>query len=135
MIKVKPLFGGFGKPGEKVSEENGVYTIEGEGTDIGCNLVIMEEMAKPSLLEFDVRGKIEKQAEWTRLRIEVFEKESLDEPATSFEDEYLTVELSPENFKHLSLPVLGIVKNPHRVQFMIVGPSKTKLEIKNVILR
>jgi hypothetical protein len=135
MIKVKPLFAGFEKPGEKVSEENGVYTLEGEGTDIGCNLVIMEEMSKPSLLEFDIRGNIEKKEAWSRLRIEIFDKEKVDEPATSFEDDYLTVDLSADNFKHLSLPVLGIAKSPHRVQFMIVGPSKSKIEIKNVILR
>jgi hypothetical protein len=135
MIKVKPLFGGFGKPGEKVSEENGVYTLEGEGIDIGCNLVIQEEMETPSLLEFDLRGQIEKKESWVRLRIEIFDRDNLDAPATSFEDEYLTVELDPGNFRHLSLPVLGIVKNPHRVQFMIVGPSHSRLEIKNVVLR
>jgi hypothetical protein len=135
MLKVRPLFGGFGKPGEKVSEENGVYTLEGDGTDIGCNLVIMEEIKSPSLLEFDMRGEIEKQEPWARLRIEIFDRLNVNEPATSFEDDYLTVELDPQSFKHLSLPVLGIVKSPHRVQFMIVGPAISKLEIKNVSLR
>lgn len=135
MIKVKPLFGGFGKAGEKVSEENGVYTLEGEGTDIGCNLVIQEEMRSPSLLEFDVRGNIQKKEAWTRLRIEVFDRDNMEVPATSFEDEYLTVELDPENFRHLSLPILGIAKNPHRIQFMIVGPASSRLQIKNVVLR
>ena len=56
MIKVKPLLGSFGKPGEKVSEQDGIYCLEGEGTDIGFNLVIMEEMKRPSLLEFEIRG-------------------------------------------------------------------------------
>ena len=135
VIKVNPLFGGFGKHGEKVSEENGVYTLEGEGVDIGCNLVIMEEMESPSLLEFDIRGRIEKREAWTRLRIEIFDRDKVDEPATSFEDEYLTVELDPENYRHLSLPILGIVKNPHRVQFMIVGPSRTRIQMKNIALR
>ena len=135
MIKVRPLFGGFGKPGEKISEENGVYTFEGEGTDIGCNLVIMEELSKPSLLEFEIRGSIDKQAAWNRLRIEIFDRDKQDEPATSFEDEYLTVELNPDNFRHLSLPILGITKNPHRIQFMVVGPAKSRIDIKNVVLR
>ena len=135
MIKVRPLFGGFGKPGEKISEENGVYTFEGEGTDIGCNLVIMEELSKPSLLEFEIRGSIDKQAAWTRLRIEIFDRDKQDEPATSFEDEYLTVELNPQNFRHLSLPVLGIAKNPHRIQFMVVGPAKSRIDVKNIVLR
>jgi hypothetical protein len=135
MIKVKPLLGGFGKPGEKVSEQDGVYTMEGEGTDIGFNLVILEEMKTPSLLEFDIRGKVEKGEAWSRLRIEIFDRSEPNEPATSFEDEYLTVELDPENFRHLSMPVLGIVKNPQRVQFMVVGPAVSKIEIKNVILR
>jgi len=135
MITVKPLFGGFGKQGEKVSEENGVYTLEGEGTDIGCNLVIMEEIGKPSILDFEIRGKINKQQNWTRLRIEIFDRSNLNDPATSFEEDYLTVDLHPQQFKHLSLPVLGIVKSPHRVQFMVVGPAKAKLEIKNVTLR
>jgi hypothetical protein len=135
MIKVKPLFGGFQKTGEKVSEENGVYCLEGEGTDLGCNLVIMEEMKTPSLLEFEIRGKIEKKAAWSRLRIELFDHDNLNEAATSYEDDYLTVDLHPHNFRHLSFPVLGIVKRPHRIQFMIVGPAKTKIEIKNVVLR
>lgn len=135
MIKVKPIFSGFGKPGEKVSEQNGVYILEGEGADLGCNLVIQEEMKSPSLLEFDVRGKIEKKESWSRLRIEIFDRSNTADPATSFEDEYLTVELDPQNFRHLSLPILGIVKNPHRVQFMIVGPAHSRIEIKNVLLR
>jgi len=135
MIKVKPIFSGFGKPGERVSEQNGVYTLEGEGTDIGCNLVIQEEMKSPSLLEFDVRGKIEKKEPWSRLRIEIFDRGNPEEPATSFEDEYLTIELDPQNFRHLSLPILGIVKSPERVQFMIVGPTYSRIEIKNVLLR
>lgn len=135
MIKVKPVFSGFGKSGEKVSEKNGIYTLEGEGTDIGCNLVIQEEMKSPSLLEFDVRGKIEKKEPWSRLRIEIFDRSNAAEPATSFEDEYLTIELDPQNFRHLSLPILGIVKSPERVQFMIVGPTRSRIEIKNVLLR
>ena len=135
MIKVKPLFRGFGKPGEKVSEQNGIYTLEGEGIDIGCNLIIQEEMKSPSLLEFDIRGKIDKKEPWSRLRIEIFDRSNAAEPATSFEDEYLTVELDPKNFRHLSLPILGIVKTPERVQFMIVGPTHSRIEIKNVLLR
>jgi hypothetical protein len=135
MIKVKPLLGGFGKRGEKISEENGVYTLEGDGTDLGFNLVIMEEMKTPSLLEFEIRGSIEKKAAWSRLRIEIFDHSNVNEPATSFEDHYLTVELGSDHFRHLSLPVLGIVKKPHRVQFMVVGPARSKIEIKNVVLR
>ncbi|MFH1683583.1 MAG: hypothetical protein ABIA67_01740 [Candidatus Margulisiibacteriota bacterium] len=135
MKKVQPLLGGFGKPGEKISEQDGIYTMEGEGIDIGFNLIILEEIKRPSLLEFDIRGKIEKKEAWTRLRIEIFDRDKLEQPATSFEDEYLTVELEAENFKHLSLPILGIVKNPHRVQFMVVGPAKSKIEISNVVLR
>ena len=135
MIKLKPIFSGFGKEGEKVSEKNGIYTLKGKGTDIGCNLVIQEEIKRPSLLEFDIRGKIDKQEPWVRLRIEIFDRENEDFPQTSFEEDYLTIELEPENFRHLSLPVLGIVKVPHRVQFMVVGPAKTTLEIKNVTLR
>jgi hypothetical protein len=135
MIKVKPLFSGFGKAGERVSEENGVYTLEGEGTDIGCNLVIQEEMPSPSLLEFEMRGSIEKKEAWVRLRVEIFDRARPDLPATSFEEEYLTVELNSDLFKRHSFPILGIVKKPAKVQFMIVGPAKTRLEIKNVALR
>jgi len=135
MQKLMPIFSGFGKPGEKVSEKNGVYTLEGEGADLGCNLVIREELEKPSLLELDIRGRIEKKEPWARLRIEIFDLKNLDEPATSFEDEYLTVELDPHHFRHFSLPILGIVKVPHRVQFMVVGPARSKIEIKNVVLR
>ncbi|MBN2057248.1 MAG: hypothetical protein JW782_00410 [Candidatus Saganbacteria bacterium] len=135
MIKVKPLLGGFGKSGEKVSEENGVYSLEGKGTDIGFNLVLQEEIAHPSLLELEIRGLIKKDAEWTRLRIEIFDRDRPDEPATSFENEYLPLDLSADIFKQLSFPILGIVKTPFKVQFMVVGPSESKLEIKNVAIR
>lgn len=135
MHRVKPEFSGFGKPGEKVSEKNGVYVLEGEGLDLGCSLIIQEEIKAPSLLEFDIRGRIEKEVPWNRLRVEIFDRGSPSKPATSYEDEYLTVELDPDDFKHLSLPVLGIVKSPQKVQFMVVGPAKSVLEIKNVVLR
>jgi hypothetical protein len=135
MLNLKPIFSGFGKPGENVSERDGIYVLIGKGTDLGCNLLIQEEISNPSMLELDIKGKIEKGAPWTRLRIEIFDKDRPDEPATSFENEYLTVDLDPENFKRLSLPVLGIVKSPQKVQFMVVGPAESRLEIRNVSLR
>jgi len=135
MLNLKPVFSGFGKPGENVSEKNGAYVLIGNGTDLGCNLLIQEEIANPSMLELDIRGEIKKGAPWTRLRIEIFDKDRPDEPATSFENEYLTVDLDPDNFKRLSLPVLGIVKSPQKIQFMVVGPAESRLEIKNVCLR
>ncbi|OGC25575.1 hypothetical protein A2291_03745 [candidate division WOR-1 bacterium RIFOXYB2_FULL_42_35] len=136
MLKnIKTVFSGFGKAGEKVSQQDGVYTLEGEGTDIGCNIVLLDEMPTPSLLEFEVRGKLDKKEDWTRLRVEIFDCSNLSEAATSYEDDYLTVDLDPKNFKHMSFPILGIVKKPHRVQFMVVGPSHSRLEIKNVCLR
>jgi hypothetical protein len=135
MKKLKPIFSGFGKAGEKVSEKNGVYTLIGKGTDLGCNLILQEEIDNPSLLELEIRGRINKEAPWSRLRIEVFDKEKPEEPATSFENEYLTVELSPDRFQRLSLPVLGIVRSPSKIQFMVVGPAESKLEIKNVSIR
>lgn len=135
MIKVKPLFGGFGKQGEKISEQGGIYTLEGTGTDIGCNLVLQEEITNPSMLELEVRGEIKKGSEWARLRIEIFDREKPEEPATSFENEYLPLDLNQDNFKHLSFPILGIVKSPFKIQFMIVGPAESKLEIRNVAIR
>lgn len=133
--KLKPTFGGFNKPGEKTVEKDGVYCFEGEGTDIGCNLVLNEEIMRPSLLEFEIRGKITKKAAWSRLRIEIFDLKDTDVPATSYEDEYLTVDLHPKEFRHFSFPVLGIVQVPHRIQFMVVGPASSVIEIKNVTLR
>ncbi|MFA5840567.1 MAG: hypothetical protein WC890_08000 [Candidatus Margulisiibacteriota bacterium] len=135
MLKVKPVFSGFNKPGEIVSEADGVYMLEGDGIDLGCNLVIQEEIQKPSLLEFEIRGKIEKKVPWARLRVEIFDLKDMDVPATSYEDDYLTVDMNAKLFKHLSFPILGISKIPHRIQFMVVGSAKSKLEIKNVILR
>jgi hypothetical protein len=135
MHKLRPIFSGFGKPGENVSEKNGTYILIGKGTDLGCNLLIQEEIANPSMLELDIRGEIVKELPWTRLRIEIFDKDKPDEPATSFENEYLTVDLDPDNFRRLSLPVLGIVKSPQKVQFMVVGPAESRLEIRNVTLR
>ena len=136
MLKnIKTVFSGFGKPGERVAQNNGIYTLEGEGIDIGCNIVLLDEMPSPSLLEFEVRGKIDKKEDWSRLRVEIFDCANLTEPATSYEDDYLTVDLNSENFRHVSFPILGIVKKPHRIQFMVVGPSHSLLEIKNVCLR
>ena len=135
MIKVKPLFGGFGKSGEKVSEENGIYTLEGKGTDIGCNLVLQEDLVHPSLLDLALRGEIVKETEWSRLRIEIFDRSQPHVPATSFENEYLPLHFDKEHFQHLSFPILGIVKNPFKIQFMVVGPARTRLQIKNVCLR
>ncbi|OGB87439.1 hypothetical protein A3H38_02120 [candidate division WOR-1 bacterium RIFCSPLOWO2_02_FULL_46_20] len=135
MIKIKPVFAGFEKPGEVASEVNGVYMVNGKGTDLGCILLLQEEILRPSLLEFEIKGEIVKKAPWSRLRIEVFDLDSPDKPATSFENDYLTVELSADEFKHLSLPVLGIVKRPSKIQFMVVGPARSHLEIKNVCLR
>ncbi|MFH1684147.1 MAG: hypothetical protein ABIA67_04610 [Candidatus Margulisiibacteriota bacterium] len=135
MIKVKPLFGGFGKSGERVSEQDGIYALEGTGTDIGCNLVLQEEINNPSLLELEIRGEIKKESEWTRLRIEIFDRNNPDVPATSFENEYLPLDLNPDNFKHISFPILGIVLSPIKIQFMVVGPAETRLEIRNVTIR
>lgn len=135
MHKLKPIFSGFNKPGEKVSEKNGTYILEGKGTDLGCNLVLQEEIKRPSILELEIRGRIEKEAAWSRLRIEIFDRKRPDEPATSFENEYLNLDLDEKTFKHLSLPVLGIVRSPSKVQFMVVGPAKSRLEIKNVSIR
>ena len=134
-MNLKSQLAGFGKAGEQVSVENKVYTLSGSGVDLGFKLVIEEEIRRPSLLELDIRGLIKKEVDWSRLRIEIYDKDNQEIPATSFEDDYLRLELDPNEFKHLSLPVLGIVKTPYKVQFMVVGPAETKLEIKNVSLR
>ena len=135
MSDQKPKFSGFGKPGERVEEKPESYYLSGKGTDLGCVLEVREEIKNPSLLELEIKGTIEKEQHWTRLRIEIFDKDKPDVPATSFEEDYLTKDVSPEVFKKFSLPVLGIVKCPHKVQVMVVGPSETDLEIRNVHLR
>ena len=135
MNEKKPKFSGFGKPGEKVEEKAEIYYLSGKGTDIGCVMEVREEIKNPSLLEFEIKGRIEKQQHWTRLRIEICDKDRPDIPATSFEEDYLTKDVSAEVFKNFSFPVLGIVKRPWKVQIMVVGPSETDLEIRNVRLR
>jgi hypothetical protein len=77
MRKLKPIFSGFGKPGEKASEKRGIYILTGNGTDLGCNLLLREEIKNPSMLELQIRGKIEKEVPWSRLRIEIFDKDSI----------------------------------------------------------
>ncbi|MBN3033695.1 MAG: hypothetical protein JW873_06335 [Candidatus Saganbacteria bacterium] len=134
-MKKKPLFSGFGKPGEKAEEKQESYFLSGKGTDLGCVLEVREEIKNPSLLEVEVRGGIEKGAPWTRLRFEVFDRSNVNLPATSFEDAYLMEELSTDYFKPYSFPILGIVKHPFKVQIMVVGPSESNLEIRNVHLR
>ena len=134
-MKNKARFYGFSKKGENVYEKDGIYVLSGEGTDLGCNLVLSEEIPNPSILELEIKGEIEKEAPWSRLRVEIFDRSNLEVAATSYEDAYLTLELSPDHFKKHSFPILGIVKNPHRIQFMVVGPARSKLEIRNVLLR
>ncbi|HVN68009.1 MAG TPA: hypothetical protein VMT55_06515 [Candidatus Sulfotelmatobacter sp.] len=131
----KPLFSGFGKPGEKIEERPESYYLAGKGTDLGCVLEVREEIRNPSLLELEIKGTIEKQEHWTRLRIEIFDKGNPNVPATSFEEDYLTKDVSAAVFKKFSFPVLGIVKKPWKVQIMVVGPSESDLEIRNVHLR
>ena len=128
-------FSGFGKPGEQVIETPESYYLSGKGTDLGCVLEVHDEIKNPSLLEFELRGKIECEQYWTRLRVEIFDRSKPDEPATSFEEDYLMKGISAENFKKFSFPILGIVKRPRKVQIMVVGPSETDLEIRNVHLR
>ena len=135
MNNKRPIFSGFGKPGERVEEKPEAYFLSGRGTDLGCVLQVREEINRPSLLALDIKGVIQKDAPWARLRIEIFDKSRPDFPATSFEDSYLMDGISADNFKSLSLPILGIVKKPHKVQIMVVGPSATNLEIRNVRLR
>ncbi len=135
MKKKKPIFSGFGKPGEKVEEKRDTYLLSGKGTDLGCVLEVREEIKNPSLLEFEARGSIRKEQAWSRLRVEIFDKGKLSEPATSFDEEYLMEGLSSDIFKSYSFPILGIVKCPQKVQIMVVGPSETNLEIRNVHLR
>ena len=103
--------------------------------DLSDVFAIQEEIARPALLEFEIKGKIEKEAEWARLRVEIYDRSKPEMPATSYEDDYLTVGLDANRFNHLSFPILGIVKSPYKVQFMVVGPAKSVLEIKNVTLR
>lgn len=131
----KPKFSGFGKPGEKVEERPESYYLSGKGTDLGCVLEVREEIKNPSLLELEIRGTIEREQHWTRLRVEIFDKDNLREPATSFEEDYLMKDIFPDHFKKFSFPILGIVKRPHKVQIMVVGPSETDIEIRNVHLR
>lgn len=128
-------FSGFGKPGEKTKEEGEVYYLSGRGTDLGCVLEVKEEIKNPSLLELEIKGTVEKEQHWTRLRVEIFDKGDLSFPATSFEEDYLTQDVSPDYFKKFTFPILGIVKHPHKVQVMVVGPAEADLEIKNVHLR
>ncbi|MFA6169181.1 MAG: hypothetical protein WCW67_05580 [Candidatus Margulisiibacteriota bacterium] len=135
MAAKKPIFAGFGKPGEQVEEKQEAYYLSGKGTDLGCVLLVQEEIKNPSLLELEIKGYINKGAAWSRLRVEVFDKDNLEIPATSFEEEYLMAGLSPDFFKRLDFPILGIVKRPFKVQVMVVGPSETKFEIRNVHLR
>ncbi|MFA6431705.1 MAG: hypothetical protein WCV91_04935 [Candidatus Margulisiibacteriota bacterium] len=134
MLK-KPIFAGFGKAGEKVKETAESYFLSGKGTDLGCVLLVQEEIKNPSLLEMEAKGEIKLGAPWARLRIEIFDKTNPELPATSFEDSFLMDDMSKNNFKRFSLPILGIVKHPLKVQVMIVGPSETNLEIRNIHLR
>jgi len=134
MQKKKPIFSGFGKPGEKVEEKRAFYVLSGSGTDLGCVLEVQEVIKRPSLLQLQIRGSIKKGQPWSRLRVEIYDRGNLQNAAAAFEDDFLMNDLSAEDFKSLSFPILGIVKRPYKVQVMVVGPSESYLEIRRVRL-
>ena len=70
----------------------GMFLIDPDGNFLKVNPAFTallgytdEEINRPSLLEMDIKGEINRDKPWSRLRIEIYDKGKVEEPATSFE--------------------------------------------------
>ena len=120
---------GFQSPGERTSFENGILKLGGEGTDIGCGIMVNKEVASYEAVLFKIRGSIKKQASWTRLRIEVYGSENETMPAVSHE---ITDQEAWNSFTPFKIALKNKVSGLFKIQIMIIGPSEANLEFKDI---
>ena len=74
---------GFQSPGERTGFADGILRLGGEGTDMGCGIMVNKDVAEYKLVSFKIRGKLKREQPWTRLRIEVYGSDNESLPAVS----------------------------------------------------
>ena len=119
---------GFQSPGERTSFENGILKLAGQGTDLGCGIMVNKEAAQCLRVLFKLKGSIKKLEAWTRLRIEVYGSENDTRPAVSHE---MVEQTEWPQFTQINIPLENRVSGMFKIQMMIIGPSEASLEFKD----
>ena len=120
---------GFQSPGERTSFQNGILILSGDGTDMGCGIMVNKDIAEYSSVSFKIRGWVKKHESWTRLRIEVYGSDNETLPAVSYEIK------DAERWEHFSLikiPLDNKVSGLFKIQMMVIGPAALELEFKDI---
>lgn len=120
---------GFQSPGERTSFENGILRLGGNGTDMGCGIMVNKDIAEYTLVSLKIRGSLKKLQPWTRLRIEVYGSDNEQNPAVSFE---MREEEAWDSFQQYKIPLENKVSGLFKIQMMIIGPSEANLEFKDI---
>lgn len=113
---------------------NDFLIISGEGVDMGGGVIFPDHIKSPAYLEFDIKGTINKQEEWTRFRIEGYDERDHGQMLFFFEQDEMQLNISPTNFTRVNIPLKRNEKSVKRVQFMVIGPGEVDLVISNIKL-
>ena len=120
---------GFQSPGERTSFQNGILKLSGDGTDMGCGIMVNKDIAEYMSVSFKIRGRLDKHEAWTRLRIEVYGSDNETLPAVSYEikdsDRW-------DHFSLIKIPLENKVSGLFKIQMMVIGPAAVELEFKDI---
>lgn len=120
---------GFQSPGEKTKFINGTLYLSGDGTDLGCGIVINKDISQYNKVELKIRGHYEKKVDWTRLRFEIYGTDDEEKPAVIYEEK----ESNEWNeFTAINIPLEDKVHGLFKIQIMMVGPAIVDLEFKDI---
>lgn len=120
---------GFQSPGEKTKFINGTLYLSGDGTDLGCGIVINKDISQYNIVEFKIKGRYERKVDWTRLRIEIYGTDDEEKPAVIFEVKDAE---KWDEFTPISVPLEDKVNGLFKIQMMVVGPAVVDLEFKDI---
>ena len=120
---------GFQSPGERTSFQNGILKLGGDGTDMGCGIMVNKDIAEYSVVSFKIRGSMQRKESWTRLRIEVYGSDNETLPAVSHE---LKDTDRWEHFALIKIPLENKVSGLFKIQMMVIGPAVVDLEFKDI---
>ena len=128
------IYYSFKKKGETGVAGNDFLIVSGEGIDLGGGVIFPDHIKSPAYLEFDVKGSINKQEEWTRFRIEGYDEKDNGQMLFFFEQDEMQLNISQTNFSRVNIPLKKNEKSVKRVQFMVIGPAEVDLVISNINL-
>ena len=120
---------GFQSPGEKTKFTDGTLHLSGDGTDMGCGIVINKDISQYKYVELKIKGHFEKKVDWTRLRFEIYGTEDEEKPAVIFEEKEKN---EWEEYTVLNIPLEDKVNGLFKIQMMVVGPTVVNLEFKDI---